>query len=75
MPHISLIQAGQGNLSRKGVKMDDSYIEEGLEGSSEYFESGMESEETIENIENDPIQEDSDALGESIDSPGTAESS
>ena len=54
--------------------MDDSYIEEGLEGSSEYFESGMESEETIENIENDPIQEDSAVPGESIDSPSASES-
>lgn len=74
MPHISLIQAGQGNLSRKGVKMDDPYIEEGIESNSESFESDLESETISEDIENESVEEESAAPGESIDSPSASDS-
>lgn len=75
MPHISLIQAGQGQLvPQRRKKLDDTYIEEGIESGTESFEFDLEFEETSENIENDPIQEDSVASGESIDSPSASES-
>lgn len=74
MPHISLIQAGQGNLSRKGVKMDDSYIEEGIESATESFESDMDNQTLSEDIENESVEEESVESDESIDSPSETES-
>lgn len=54
--------------------MDDTYIEEGIESASESFESDLEPETLSEDIENESVEEESAALGESIDSPSAYDS-